>query len=104
MANWNEIKHEYEAELDKAGIRNKEFRSKYLAFARRVNTCRNMVARGTTWDTMCYSEAYRQAYYLLESFNGQGHTYDKPKYWDEYKALCEANGYCVQGHLGDWLC
>jgi len=105
MANWLDIKREYEVMIEKSGVTNPEFIKTLLNAARRVNTCRNLLYSGYSWEYICYSKPYNEAGELLDLFNGNGSLYNKreAKFWPEWEQFCKANGWVNDANLGDWL-
>ena len=105
MANWLDIKREYEIMIEKSGVKNPEFIKTLLNVARRVNTCRNMIYAGYSWEYMCYSKPYNEASEMLELFNGNGSRYNKreSKLWNDWDQFCKANDWVNDANLGDWL-
>jgi hypothetical protein len=105
MANWLDIKNEYEVMIKKSGVTNPEFIKTLLNAARRVNTCRNLLYSGYSWDYMCYSKPYNEACELHELLNGNGYGYNKreAKFWPEWEQFCKANGWVNDSNIGDWL-
>ena len=96
MADWTKvIKPQVEAEISKAGITDKQVISLIMNFERRLNTCRNYLANGGTWSGMCELKARDDAYYMLEDLKSI-HTSEWFKYLD-------ANNYCRNAHVGDFL-
>lgn len=105
MANWLEIKKEYEVMIKKSGVKNPEFIKTLLNAARRVNTCRNLLYSGYSWEKMCYSKPFNEASDLIKLFNGNGFLYNKKeaKFWPQWEQFCDANGWSKDSNLGDWL-
>lgn len=106
MANWLDIKNEYEVMIKKSGVTNPEFIKTFMTIVRRLNTCRNLIyVRGYSWEYMCYTKPYNEASELLELFNGNGYLYNKreAKFWAEWEQFCKANGWATDGNIGDWL-
>lgn len=97
MADWIKvIKPQVEAEISKAGITDKQVVSLIMNFERRLNTCRNYLANGGTWSNMCYNlKAKSDAYFILEKLQIH-HGVEWFKYLD-------ANNYCRNAHVGDFL-
>ena len=104
MEDYSEIKKDVLQRCSAAGISNRPFLANLLKFYRRVNTCRNMLLRGTTWEAMCWSEPYRQASDAIDLMNGSGCLQgDDVIYADDYRKYCRATGMCYDATLGDWL-
>lgn len=96
MADWTKvIKPQVEAEINKARLTNKHAIKLIMNLERRMNTCRNYLANGGTWSAMCELKANGDAYFLLEDLK-TFHEADWFRYLD-------ANGYCRNSHLGDFL-
>jgi hypothetical protein len=96
MADWIKvIKPQVEAEISKARLTDKVTIKLILNLERRMNTCRNYLANGGTWSGMCELKANGDAYYMLEDLKSI-HTSEWFKYLD-------ANNYCRNAHVGDFL-
>lgn len=105
MGNWREVKAEVIKELDSAGVKDENARATILRFERRVNTTRNLLYNGYTWESICFSDSYNEASRILENElkDNRNHYGEKGKYADEFKSYCEANGTLPDAHLGDYL-
>lgn len=105
MYKWSNQKAKCEAELDRAGITDKEFRKLYLNFNRRINTLWNMRERsGWNSEAMYYSQPMTDAEEILEKFNNGGsYGCEDAEYWDTWKTLCEANNMYPKANVGDFL-
>lgn len=96
MADWIKvIKPQVEAEISKARLTDKVTIKLILNFERRLNTCRNYLANGGTWSGMCELKARDDAYYMLEDL--------KSIYTSEWFKYLDANNYCRNAHVGDFL-
>jgi len=96
MADWTKvIKPQVEAEINKARLTNKEAIRLIMSLERRLNTCRNYLFNGGTWGAMCELKAKSDAYYILEDLR----ALHQPE-WFRY---LDANGYCRNAEIGDFL-
>jgi hypothetical protein len=96
MADWIKvIKPQVEAEISKARLTDKNAIKLIMNLERRMNTCRNYLANGGTWYGMCESKANSDAYFILEDL--------KSIYVSEWYKYLDANGYCRNAELGDFL-
>lgn len=96
MADWtNIIKPQVEAEIKKSGVTDKNVIKLIMNFERRLNTCRNYLSNGGTWGTMCELKAKSDAYYILEDLRTLHET-------NWFKHM-DANGYCRNSEVGDFL-
>lgn len=102
--NWKQAKAFTIDSLDKAGVQG-EARKNILAFERKLTTCRNMLNRGTAWETMTFSEAYHTARQLMDDLNacGEWGMHDA-KYFDEWNRYQGVGGAISNCNLGDMLC
>jgi hypothetical protein len=106
MANWLDIKNEYEVMIEKSGVTNPEFIKTFMTIARRLNTCRNLLyVGGYSWEYMTYTKPFNEASDLMQLLNGHGYLYNKKeaKFWNEWKQFADANGWVDDGNVGDWL-
>tara|TARA_B110000483_G_scaffold106857_1_gene130396 strand:+ start:34 stop:345 length:312 start_codon:yes stop_codon:yes gene_type:complete len=102
--NWNELKLEVLNDLKNANVEGEAART-ILNFERRVNTCRNMLHRGSTWETMTYTKAFTDARELLDSLNENGEWGMKEaKFYPEFERYCTARGLGAGFNLGDCCC
>jgi len=103
--NWNKLKLDVLYHLKTANVEGEAART-ILKFERRVNTCRNMLHRGSTWKTMNCSKAYDEARDLLDSLNENGEWGMKDaKFYTEFLRYCKARGFdSAEFNLGDCLC
>lgn len=101
---WNTIKSDIENDLDNAGITG-DARKVILRFERRLNTARNFLARGNSWESMCFNcEAYDQAADMLNTRFVQGDAYNEPgDYAKEWAVYCKEIGVLPSATIGDWL-
>jgi hypothetical protein len=96
MADWTKvIKPQVEAEISKANLTDKKVIKLILNLERRMNTCRNYLSNGGTWNGMCELKANGDAYYLIQDLR-EFHSEQWFKYLD-------ANNYCRNSELGDFL-
>ena len=96
MADWIKvIKPQVEVEISKARLTDKEVIKLIMKLERRMNTCRNYMNNGGTWNGMCELKANGDAYYILEDL--------KSIHVSEWNKYLDANGYCRNSGLGDFL-
>jgi len=96
MADWMKvIKPQVEAEISKAELTDKNAIKLIMSLERRINTCKNYLANGGSWNGMCELKANGDAYYMLEDL--------KSTYVSEWYKYLDANGYCRSAELGDFL-
>jgi hypothetical protein len=96
MADWMKvIKPQVEAEIKKAKLTDKIAIKLVMNLERRLNTCRNYLNNGGTWESMCELKANGDAYYILEDL--------KTIHFLEWHKYLDANGYCRNAELGDFL-
>ncbi len=98
-----EIKPEILANIEKAGIENKEFVKLLLRFERRLNTTLNKLYSGMSWNNVCHEYSYNEAGQILEYyFTNRPHS-EKGKYYELYCKYCAITGTCPTSTLEDYL-
>jgi hypothetical protein len=96
--NWITLKSEVEANINKASITNKKAITAILKLERRVNTLRNKLESGSSWEAIGMSEAYYTAQDILEDQLQEG------EFVTEWEAYCNQLGTLSKANLGDHLC
>lgn len=96
--NWITLKSEVEADIKEASITNKKAIAAILKFERRINTLRNSLDRGVSWEAAVDSDAYYSAVEILEE---QFHEGD---FQNEWKAYSDQLGTRSEADMGDHLC
>lgn len=104
MANWTQVKAEFDQMITKSGVTNPEFIKIFMLVARRVNTCKNMLyVAGNSWEYVCNSKPYWEAVYALELINGNRYGESQANLNSDWKQFCNANRWCADCTVGDWL-
>lgn len=102
--NWNSKKAQVEAILDTVPT-TKAARKTILAFERRVNTLRNRLDTGATWEAVAASPAALQAHELLNSLNAEGfYEVEKAEHYTSWAAYADAHDYNLYICLADAIC
>lgn len=105
--NWKTLKVEVLKTLDKAEIKNNETCKAILGYRRRVNSCRNFLMRGGSWENLGNLKCYSDAQTFLDDLNEGGDLTSgvNAKFWNEWSDYCktlEPNAR-PEANLGDWL-
>jgi hypothetical protein len=105
MGHWADVKSEFEDLIKDAKITNPEFIKTLMMIARRVNTCKNMLAVNKSWEYVTSSKQFYEACDGMYLLNGNGYLHNKreAKFWNEWEQFCDANGWSKDGNIGDWL-
>ena len=102
--NWKDAKTFVLARLEKANVSGEAAKA-ILAFERKITTCRNLLSRGASWETMTYSEPFHKARDLMDDLNaGAEWGMEDAKHWGEWCKYAEACGSVPNSNLGDMLC
>lgn len=103
--NWNKLKLDVLYDLQTAKVKGEAARC-IMKFERRVNTCRNMLNHGSTWEMVTYSKAYSDARKSLSLLNECGdYNMKTAKFYNEFSEYCKARGLkSAKLNLGDCLC
>ena len=94
--NWtSRIKPQVLQAIGNAGITNKEAIKCILTFERRVNTCRNMLGNGASWDAVCNSYAEVDAQFEIDKLKGT--------FASEWASYCNQMEICPNSNVNDFL-
>ena len=78
MANWIELKSAIELEIKNSNVNDKNTIKLIFNFERRLNSCRNILAKGGSWSTMTNSTSFNEGYFMLEDLK------DNHSEWKKY--------------------
>lgn len=96
MADWMKVvKPQVEEAISKAKITDKKAIKLIMNLERRINTCKNYLDNGGSWNGMCELKTNGDAYYMLQDL--------KSIYVSDWYKYLDVNGYCRSAELGDFL-